>query len=339
MFLNIFQISHYFLLRLRGIILAYGKLYLKSAEGKFLNDGAFIHMDVISEFYIFRPTPGALVESVVTKKSISHVSCLVHGLFNVSCYGPTGKDAKGQDWVGKKVKLGEVVNVKIGEIDDSTRIPHISGAIVRLTEDREGPRLPRTGVTNVCEVRPEDFARMARAVADAPMGNMPPSKLPKLASAKEQQTTNNETPAKAKETPSEAKETPSKAKGTKDKKRKAEESTSESPKKKRKKMDKSQTEEEAVTSSPSKKKKATEMSVVESPKKKKKKVKEEVFKKEELENLLTVSGYSHDSSPVMNGVEKTKKKKKKDKERMEERSVVEETPSKKKKKKKSKETE
>ncbi len=93
--------------RLRGILVGYGKLYLKRPEGSFLNDAAHIHLDVVSDFWVFRPEPGCVLSGAVAKKSATHVSCFVHGCFTVSCYRPEEAEAASK-WLGKNVKLEQV---------------------------------------------------------------------------------------------------------------------------------------------------------------------------------------------------------------------------------------
>ncbi len=95
-----------FLARLNGILVGYGKLFLRSPEGAFLNEAAHIHVDVISDFWVFRPQPGAILRGVVVKKSPTHVGCFVHGCFNVSCYRP--EDGGGGDWMGAGAQIDQV---------------------------------------------------------------------------------------------------------------------------------------------------------------------------------------------------------------------------------------
>ena len=47
-----------------------------------------LHLDVVSDFWVFRPDIGTQLRGVVTKKSANHIACLVHGIFNVPCYKP-----------------------------------------------------------------------------------------------------------------------------------------------------------------------------------------------------------------------------------------------------------
>ena len=76
-------------IRLNGILAGYGKLQVKSPIATMVNEEPFLHLDVVSDFWVFRPDVGAELRGVVTKKSTTHISCLVHGIFNVPCHKPT----------------------------------------------------------------------------------------------------------------------------------------------------------------------------------------------------------------------------------------------------------
>merc|ERR1711993_24530 len=85
--------------QLNGILAGYGKLQLKKPTGTILNEDAYFHIDVQSEFWLFRPLTGRQLKGIVTKKSDKHVSVLVHGIFNIPCLKPNNLN---KDWWGVK---------------------------------------------------------------------------------------------------------------------------------------------------------------------------------------------------------------------------------------------
>ena len=111
--------------QLNGILAGYGKLQLKRATGKLINEESHIHLDVQSEFWLFRPTEGRMLKGTVVKKSTTHVSCLIHGIFNVPCHKPE-KTPKTR-WWGSSVKLSQVVHITVLKTDMSQKVPFILG--------------------------------------------------------------------------------------------------------------------------------------------------------------------------------------------------------------------
>lgn len=97
-----------------------------------LNEEAHIHLDVQSEFYLFRPLIGRQLKGVVSKKSPSHVSCLVHGVFNVPCHRP---HHLAQNWWGAKAKMKQIVHLTVLKTDMSQRVPFILGDLQNIGLD------------------------------------------------------------------------------------------------------------------------------------------------------------------------------------------------------------
>lgn len=120
--------------QLNGILAGYGRLQLRRPTGNMLNEEAHIHLDVQSEFYLFRPLIGRQLKGVVSKKSSSHVSCLVHGVFNVPCHRPHNLT---QNWWGAKAKMKQVVHLTVLKTDMSQRVPFILGDLQNIGLDGE----------------------------------------------------------------------------------------------------------------------------------------------------------------------------------------------------------
>ena len=115
--------------QLNGILAGYGKLQLKKPTGQLINEEAHVHLDVQSEFWLFRPSIGRQLKGTVVKKSPTHVSCLVHGLFNVPCHRPQSL-TKGQRWWASSLKLQQVVHLTVLKTDMSQKVPFILGKIL-----------------------------------------------------------------------------------------------------------------------------------------------------------------------------------------------------------------
>ena len=113
--------------KLNGILANYGKLQLKTPHGMLLNEEAHIHLDVVSDFWVFRPEIGAILQGTVTKMSQKHVACLVHGVFNVPCYHPNNLGSA--PWWGINAQIGKSVRFRVIKMDVSQKIPFILGEL------------------------------------------------------------------------------------------------------------------------------------------------------------------------------------------------------------------
>lgn len=70
--------------RLAGVPIAYRSIRLKQNTGWLLEDQPHIHIDVIVEYIVFKPTIGATVRAVANRLSTNeHIGGVVMGLFNV----------------------------------------------------------------------------------------------------------------------------------------------------------------------------------------------------------------------------------------------------------------
>merc|ERR1712001_437507 len=95
--------------------------------GMLLNEEAHIHLDVVSDFWVFRPEIGSILQGIVTKTSQKHVACLVHGVFNVPCYHPNNLGSI--PWWGINAQVGQHVRFKVIKMDVSQKIPFILGEL------------------------------------------------------------------------------------------------------------------------------------------------------------------------------------------------------------------
>jgi hypothetical protein len=66
--------------------------------------------------------------AVVNQTSDSHISCLVHNLFNVSIMRPDNQPFN--NWSGSKIKKDDKIHVKFLSFDHTKKLPHITGDIV-----------------------------------------------------------------------------------------------------------------------------------------------------------------------------------------------------------------
>ena len=119
--------------QLNGILAGYGKLQLKKPTGTILNEDAYFHIDVQSEFWLFRPLTGRQLKGIVTKKSDKHVSILVHDIFNIPCLKPNNLNK--EDWWGKKAKLKCPAHLTVMSTDMSQKVPQIMGDLQNIGLD------------------------------------------------------------------------------------------------------------------------------------------------------------------------------------------------------------
>lgn len=134
--------------KLEGFLANYGKLKLKSNYGLISNDEAHIHIDVVSEFFVFRPKLGSVLQGIVVKTSPKHVACLLHGAFSVACYQPS--DLNSNRWWGNNAQIGDSVRFKILKLDKTQKIPFILGELEGWKLDQKIPIT--TEVDNKAEV-------------------------------------------------------------------------------------------------------------------------------------------------------------------------------------------
>ncbi|XP_040570183.1 DNA-directed RNA polymerase I subunit RPA43 [Lepeophtheirus salmonis] len=124
------EITH-FNSKLDGVLLGYGKIRLKEPKAEVLNEEHYLHLDVHSDFWVFRPQIDSILAGVVNTKSSAHVSVLIHGLFNVPCHKNLGLEK--DEWIGTGVQVGEHVRVRIVRMDLNQKIPFLMGELLETT--------------------------------------------------------------------------------------------------------------------------------------------------------------------------------------------------------------
>jgi len=112
---------------LKGILMGFEKIKIKSREGVLFNDNPFIHLDISSKFYVFKPVSGSLLRGRVNKKSPGHVGCLVHDTFNAAIIAPRGEDLT--TWCGRNAQLGKQMIFTTTAVMFSGALPSILGTI------------------------------------------------------------------------------------------------------------------------------------------------------------------------------------------------------------------
>lgn len=112
--------------RLGGILLGYDDMNVLSNVGVINNDNCFIHVDIESNFFIFKPVIGQQLNGVVNKISTSHIACLVFNLFSVTV--PTS--GINDEWLEQEVENGKKVLLKINSVNLDCRLPYIKAEIL-----------------------------------------------------------------------------------------------------------------------------------------------------------------------------------------------------------------
>ncbi|KAK9299242.1 hypothetical protein QLX08_007687 [Tetragonisca angustula] len=110
---------------LKGFLLAYRNPKLLTSLGEIFYDTCFIHVDIETDFYVFRPEVGCKLKGVVNKKGLDHIGILVHKAFNVLIPKPDDEE----DWPGDNVEIGQEVRFTITLLDFNSKLPFIRGVL------------------------------------------------------------------------------------------------------------------------------------------------------------------------------------------------------------------
>mmetsp|Transcript_26983 Transcript_26983/g.50417 ORF Transcript_26983/g.50417 Transcript_26983/m.50417 type:complete len:179 (+) Transcript_26983:46-582(+) len=71
---------------LDGVPMVYYDIKLPPGKeyGRILNDSPWLHIDILVKLLLFQPTRGLIATGQINKLTDSHISLLVHGVFNVT---------------------------------------------------------------------------------------------------------------------------------------------------------------------------------------------------------------------------------------------------------------
>ncbi|XP_071545346.1 uncharacterized protein [Panulirus ornatus] len=106
-----------------GVIMAYENVQLVSSHGWLFDTNPFNHITIRAQFYVFSPEVGSILEGVVKKRTVNHIGCLVHGMFNVSVPRPV--DISVDEWCGTVAEEGDPVKLTITHINMKNFLPYI----------------------------------------------------------------------------------------------------------------------------------------------------------------------------------------------------------------------
>ena len=170
--------------QLNGILAGYGKLQLKKPTGTILNEEAYFHIDVQSDFWLFRPLTGQQLKGIVTKKSDKHVSVLVHGIFNIPCLKPNNLN---KDWWGVKAKLKFPAHLTVLSTDMTQKVPQIMGDLQNIGLDGTAAQKINFDETvpspEVVEYSDDDWSDVIKAKASKKVQKSPTKKVKKIISS------------------------------------------------------------------------------------------------------------------------------------------------------------
>lgn len=142
-----------------GILLSYKNSKILSNVGTIRNDNADVQFQVQAEYYIFQPYIGATLTGIVNKKSNTHLSILVHRVFNVVIPRPT--EQPGNMWIGSKVQQGQEVTFRIVVLDLFGALPYIRGELdescIKTDEDDVDDGYEEVNPTQTINVSYVDF--------------------------------------------------------------------------------------------------------------------------------------------------------------------------------------
>lgn len=106
--------------------MGYKNIKLISKNGVIHDDSSGIHINLESDFFIFKPSIGKQMEGVVNRKGKDFLGVLVYNTFNVSLPKPQSED----NWLGDDVHVGYTILFQIEDVDTSLHIPYIKGNLV-----------------------------------------------------------------------------------------------------------------------------------------------------------------------------------------------------------------
>ncbi|KAG7153609.1 DNA-directed RNA polymerase I subunit RPA43-like [Homarus americanus] len=112
---------------LGGIAMAYEDVQVVSSNGWLFDTNPFNHIIIRAQFYIFAPEIGSILEGVVKKKTVNHIGCLVHGMFNVSV--PRPMDTSVDSWCGTYVEEEDGVKLTITYVSMTNFMPYIKAEL------------------------------------------------------------------------------------------------------------------------------------------------------------------------------------------------------------------
>ncbi|XP_019631868.1 PREDICTED: DNA-directed RNA polymerase I subunit RPA43-like [Branchiostoma belcheri] len=119
--------------RLKGVPVSYSNISLVQTGGNILDDQPYIHLDVETDFIVFRPKVGSTLVGKVNKLGKGHVGCLVHNYFNASIPRPRGTV---NGWAGSRLAVGDKFNFTVTRIEaDYGGVLAITGKILDDTCD------------------------------------------------------------------------------------------------------------------------------------------------------------------------------------------------------------
>ncbi|CAG11135.1 unnamed protein product, partial [Tetraodon nigroviridis] len=115
---------------LKGVPLAYDNIRILGQYGDIVDDGGYVHMDVIADFIVFQPQKGQKLLGKVNKLGVSHVGCLVHGCFNASI--PKPNLVPMETWRDAGPRIGADLEFEVTTLDaDAVGVLLIRGRLDR----------------------------------------------------------------------------------------------------------------------------------------------------------------------------------------------------------------
>lgn len=120
-----------------GIPISYSSIKLPQGQeyGRIYGEKPWIHIDVTTKLLIFQPVVGLIMKGKINKVADSHVSLLIHGMFNASISGDVMKTKyvynntnKSWDGDGDLVE-GDIISFKVGHIQHSQGVLNIDALL------------------------------------------------------------------------------------------------------------------------------------------------------------------------------------------------------------------
>lgn len=132
---------------LRGVLMDYDGVQVRSRDLKDLPRWPFLHLPIEADFFLFHPKKGLRLICRVTKKGVNFMECLFLGTFRLSVSKPAGVE----DWMETGVDLGQAVEVEVISVATLNDYTVMEGRLVEEVKKKKEVTHVEEFNGNICE--------------------------------------------------------------------------------------------------------------------------------------------------------------------------------------------